>query len=647
MLYTYSITPLLESGFDELVMDIKDQVERGISIMPLFKFVPIAEGTPVWDKIGPMCKLYAKYKAELDKYGIKSGVLLQSTIGHGWNLVKTPFQRYINLTDGAEANNYCPEDENFLEHLCHIAECVAKENPDAIMIDDDFRLTRRSGKGCACPKHLEKFNSATGKNYTREQLWEYIDTHPMDDEINEAFLITQRETLINTAKKMREAIDKINPSIQGITCATGDECNIPMVKIAKIFAGKGNPSIVRMHNGVYAPITDRCELSKIMHNGAIAVNYYKQHGIDVLLAEADTIPFNRYAKSARFLHSQLVCSVLEGMTGAKHWYTRFGAGELKSGKAYRDILAKHKDLYEKLADFAKDIKWVGANQLICDVTTHWYKRRGTYWEYLSYDWTKLVFERMGLPFYYSTTPGEANLIEGEIINALSDEKIEKLLAKTILTTSMCAKNLADRGYEEFLGVKVEDKAFTMGNEVFNKNPDYFCTRQKDSKLLVPLNNEVEELSHICVREGQNDLEFYPAVTRYKNKKGGSAVVYSGTPLAEFKYTEGFAFLNETRKKQFIEILKKANALPVYADGDDEILLRAGVLNDGRMLVMAINLGFDPVDEINLYFENEPKKISMLLPDGTEKEVSFTKNDDGIFELDICAEPLYPLVLLIK
>ena len=66
-----------------------------------------------------------------------------------------------------------------------------------------------------------------------------------------------------------------------------------------------------------------------------------------------------------------------------------------------------------------------------------------------------------------------------------------------------------------------------------------------------------------------------------------------------------------------------------------------------MLVMAINLGFDPAEQINLYLKKEPKSITMLLPDGTEKEVSFTKNDDGIFELDICAEPLYPLVLLIK
>jgi hypothetical protein len=188
------------------------------------------------------------------------------------------------------------------------------------------------------------------------------------------------------------------------------------------------------------------------------------------------------------------------------------------------------------------------------------------------------------------------------------------LSLSFTSDSRCHLMLKDRGFGEFLGVKVEDKNFTMGNEVFNKNPDYFCTRQKDSKLLVPLNNEVEELSHICVREGQNDLEFYPAVTRYKNKKGGSAVVYSGTPLAEFKYTEGFAFLNETRKKQFIEILKKANALPVYSDGDDEILLRAGVVSDGRMLVIAINLGFDPVDEINLYLEKEPKKITLLMPD---------------------------------
>lgn len=647
MLYTYSIMPLLEDSFDEIVIDIKEQVERGVSIMPLFKFVPIAEGTPLWDKIGPMCELYAKYRDALAKYNIKTGVLLQASLGHGWVLEKSPFQRYINLTDGKEANSYCPENKDFLEHLCYIMEKIAKENPSVIMLDDDFRLTRRGGGGCACPAHMKKFNDATGLNMTREQLFEHIETHTMDDEINKTFLEIQHSTLIETAKELRETVDRINPAIQGAVCATGDECNIPMVQIAKIFAGKGNPSIVRAHNGIYAPLTDREHLTQVMFLGAAAVKFFKSHGIDIMLAEADTIPFNRYAKSARFLHSQFTCSILEGMTGAKHWFTRFAAGEIKSGRAYREILAKHNNFYEKLAELAKDVKWVGVNQMICPMTYNWYKRRGTYWSYLDYYWTKLVFERMGIPVYFDYEPGNATLLEGVLANNLTEEQIEKIFEKTVLMTSSVAQVLNKRGFGKYIGVDVSEEMLIGGNEVFDMNVERFCTKQKNAKNLIPSSDNVEVLSHTYIRKGQTGGEFYPAVTRCKNEKGGNTIVYCGTPEAEFKYTEGFAFLNETRKKQFIYILKAANALPIYVDGDEEILLRAGVVADGRMLAAIINLGFDPADEINLYLENEPKKISMLMPNGEEKEVSFEKQENNIYKIDAKAEQLYPTILLIK
>lgn len=647
MMYTYSIMPLTESGFDEIVEDIKGQVERGISIMPLFKFVPIAEGTPVWNKIGPMCALYAKYRDALSEFGIKSGVLVQSTIGHGWALVKTPFQRYVNLTDGQEANNYCPEDPAFAEHLCDIIEKIASESPAAIMIDDDFRLTRRAGKGCACERHMKKLNDLTGRNFTREQLWDYIDSHPMSDEINTAFLKVQHDSLIELATKIRETIDSVNPEIQGIICASGDECNLVATKTAKILAGKGNPSIVRMSNGVYAPYTDREHMARIAWHGTIASKFFKKNGIDVLLAEADTIPFNRYAKSAGFLHCQYALSILAGATGAKHWITRFATGELKSGKAYRDILAKNKGFYEKLADFAKNIRWVGANQSILPPAIEWYKRQGAYHDYLSCDWTKLVLERMGIPFYFSDEAENANFIEEKIAINFSDEQIEDLFDKTVFITSSAAEILTKRGFEKYLGVEVSDQAVTMGTEIFDKNPECCCTKQKGAKILIPFEKDVEVLSHNYVRIGQSDGELYPAVTRYKNQKGGTAIVYCGGPLANFTYTEGFAFLNETRKNQFIKLLKDADALPVYMEGDNEVLLCAGYIENNKLLVNLINLGFDTMEETNLYLEKEPEKICMLLSDGSEKEVEFTRKDTDIYSVSVSAKPLDPVVLIVK
>ena len=49
MLYTYSVTPLLEDHFEERVADLIDQHKRNISLMPLFCAKIQPEGTPLWN----------------------------------------------------------------------------------------------------------------------------------------------------------------------------------------------------------------------------------------------------------------------------------------------------------------------------------------------------------------------------------------------------------------------------------------------------------------------------------------------------------------------------------------------------------------------------------------------------------------------
>ena len=109
--------------------------------------------------------------------------------------------------------------------------------------------------------------------------------------------------------------------------------------------------------------------------------------------------------------------------------------------------------------------------------------------------------------------------------------------------------------------------------------------------------------------------------------------------------EGFAFLNESRKAQFVSLFARADALPIYCVGDDEICFKAGKLADGRLLATVYNLGIDPVEGLRLYLKDKPQNISMMLPDGSETPVSFTANGD-VYTLDIRMETLYPAYLFI-
>ena len=73
-MFTYSIMRLDTDHFNEIIEDIKDQYKRGISTCPLFIMELVPEGTPVWDKVTPMCEKFRMFKKELDKEGITVGI---------------------------------------------------------------------------------------------------------------------------------------------------------------------------------------------------------------------------------------------------------------------------------------------------------------------------------------------------------------------------------------------------------------------------------------------------------------------------------------------------------------------------------------------------------------------------------------------
>jgi hypothetical protein len=132
-----------------------------------------------------------------------------------------------------------------------------------------------------------------------------------------------------------------------------------------------------------------------------------------------------------------------------------------------------------------------------------------------------------------------------------------------------------------------------------------------------------------LKDGKIKQPLFPGVTYFKNPAGGTTIVFCGDPNTNYNYLEAFSFLNETRKRQLVDILKATGNLPVYYPDDMEMLLRAGELPDGSLFVAAFNLSLDRDDTLPLVVEDKITRVEQLLPNGNWSEVSFTAEDNRI------------------
>ena len=643
-LIRYSVMPLNvqnERIINEICDDIQKQYESDIVDLAIFSMSLHPDSNPVRDKVTGFCDAYLKISNELKKRGLKCGVLIQSTIGHGAHKAKTPFQEYIKFTDGKGDGICCPLDEGFKKYIYDCVVKVAKCEPGVILIDDDFRLMARGGKSCACPMHMAKFNELNGTNLTREELFEIVSGNDSRcEDYTKKFIKVQFDSLEDLAKVIRDAVDSVDQTIQGVFCSGGDD----VVNIAKILAGKGNPSIARIGNGSYS-YNSTSGFSYAMLRAAIQNLQFK--GVDYLIAETDNCPQNRYSKTAKQLHAHYVGSILEGIKGAKHWITRLTKCEnieWESGVAYRKVLKKNDGLYKTVASLVEDITWHGFKIPIQSEKTLSYKRN-VYFEVNNF--AEKCFERLGLPMFFGKDNGGiACFVDGNDMFYNDAELLNELKGNAIFS-SETAKRVAERGFDKYLGVQVEEfDDIKPGVEIIY--PFNNCVAvQQVAKKLIPLDESGNATSKFYKIDSNNNSIYVSNGTyEYKNELGGYMVTFAGTPNCENTFFQGYSFLNQTRKNQFINILKESGEPVIYYPGDEGVYLKTGTLKDGKNFTSIINLCYDEIENVKLAYPNKPNKVSYVDCSGVITEIQFTY-ENGIITTDKTLNCLDTLFLIIE
>ena len=502
----------------------------------------------------------------------------------------------------------------------------------------------RPGKGCACDMHLAAFERKTGARKTREEILAHVMGEAQEDaKMRDAFVETQLDSLRECVKFMRAGIDEVDPAIQGSFCCVGPCCEAA-TEIATTMAGKGNPVLLRINNGNYHPVGLK-EFSNNFLRAAVQMAVLKAQGkVDNFLAETDTCPQNRYSTSAMSLHSHFVGTILEGVSGAKHWITRMNNFEPASGKKYREVLGKYNKFYEALSKIVPILKWRGARIPVSAKPDYTFKESTSY-----SGWGAKVLERLGIPMYFSPdNTANVTFLDGSMDSLFTNDEISKMLRGTLVLDGGAAMSLCKRGLAEYLGVEVKkNTGKNVSGELFADDQAKTVTRQTNSREIKPLNDEVKTLTYAYHLSGGVEKQIlFPASTVYKNGLGGTAIVFGGDAKTEFHYTTAFGFLNETRKNQLIALLKEYGDLPVYTPDDDEIYLKAADMPDGSLFCAIFNVSLDPVDNIRLRLDKTPSKIYSLDCDGEFKEVDF-KAEDGEYILDERADIITPVILKVE
>ena len=636
----YSIMPLFEDHIEEIIEDAVEQYKNGVSTCPLFMVKLFPEGIPAINKAEIDGSRYLKVGERLRERGVKSGILVQCTIGHGYPPDEpNPFQDYVSLNGTPTGGGIvCPYDKDFQSYLTEQFKILASYKPSVMMVDDDFRLLARPGKGCACPLHMAATEKRLGKKLTREELFAVLENEndPRNPEYKAAYIDTVRESLLESATAMRRGIDAADKTIKGVFCLCGSTTEFA-ADIAEVLAGEGHSPSVRVNNGYYTPPTMRTVSRRASYRAAQQKQFLGKK-VKTVLAETDTCPQNRYSTGAYPLHTHFTLSILEGLSGAKHWITRLGTYEPESGIAYRKMLSEHSGFYETLSALVPTLKFEGCRIPLFSEPKYFFNDDDD----LDY-WASNVLERYGVPIYFSAEEGGAAFICDHRAAIFSDEEIRKMLSGTVFLSGIAAKILAERGFSHLTGVKVDDwTGDPISGEIIGMGIDRVVGRPTGALCLTPLSGAVECSSVFHLKGGKERIPLFPGSLYFENELGGKVVTFSGTPNTPFHYSH-FSFLNQSRKAEMVKLLKLTENLPIYYYGDEEVYLRYAKGEDGYSYAVLVNIGLDPIREITLAYENDPTAVEVLTPDGEFEAVSFGKEGD-ILKVKEPLVTTYPVVI---
>lgn len=211
------------------------------------------------DQVRADCERVARAKAALARVGVRTGLNIWHTLGHGDRgrdmTGEFPFQPLVDTEGRACRANACPLCPTWQQHMTACFEMYAAIKPGRIFLDDDFRWhNHRTADGggqmtCFCPLHLAAFNRRHGSTFHREALVREILRPGTPSPVRAQWLDFQRDILNDTARLLGDTVRRIDPEIEMGLMSSHPDCHAAegrdWGKLLEALCGQGRRALLR------------------------------------------------------------------------------------------------------------------------------------------------------------------------------------------------------------------------------------------------------------------------------------------------------------------------------------------------------------------------------------------------------------------
>ncbi|HOJ10186.1 MAG TPA: hypothetical protein PK733_06290 [Clostridiales bacterium] len=420
------------------------------------------------DEVKLWLQLIARAGEQLTPLGITTSVNPWTTLNHadrGRTLKEG--QKFQLMEDPCGTQSTvcaCPLSKEWRKYITDIYSMYASIHPYMLWIEDDFRFHNHAPLqwgGCFCDLHMEEYSKRAGKKLTREEFIQGIlqpgEPHPY----RKIWLDICRETLVNVAQEIGEAVHKVSPntrlglmsSIPEVHCAEGRDWEGILKGLAT-----DTPMVNRPHLPSYQEIGPQ---SYFWYFNTISVmSKALVPASTEIYPEVENSPRTLFAKSRNFTRFQIESSAVLGSQGITlNLFNVMGSGVLPK-EGFQRMLAETKPFMDKIAELnIGKGKREGIKVLFSPLSSYTlYTSKGEKMEELypvENFWAGLL-SAYGIANCYSSDKNIENefiAISGQYFRNLTGQEIFHLFEKNfVLLDGEAAYTLYDMGYGDIAGI---------------------------------------------------------------------------------------------------------------------------------------------------------------------------------------------------
>ena len=483
----------------------------------------------------------------------------------------------ITSHDGTSATNMCcPLDDDFCDFALEYVRDVAKGDTDLLMLDDDFRFGfMGSGFNCTCPMHMKKINAILGEEISPTALMERA-LSGGKNKYRDAWMKVNGEALLTHAKKIRKAVDDIDPKKRIGFCScisVWDQDGIDSLTLAKTLAGNTKP-YMRLIGAPYWAVNRSWgnRLQNVIEIERIE-RAWCGDGVEIY-AEGDAYPRPRINCPASYLELfDIAIRASGGFDGIQKYAldyvstTNYEKGYIDrhvKNKPVYDFVDKHFDknaagvrVYEKMQTFAD-----------MQIPPHLEKDKLVFNSFFS-PASKFLADN-SVPTVHEGE-GVCSIAFGENVRMVTEDAFKK----GVIIDTYAARVLMERGID--VGIKkigervsVNEEAYCGEYQIFTKSPFAYNVEIKEGAKTVSAYN---------INKTKMVAEKIPACFEYTNADGYRFLVYTIDSLNPD--------MNIHRAYFRIKQINDFSKLPAFISGNpdlyvickrDETSMAAGLFN---------------------------------------------------------------------